>query len=509
MAETSQALSNLLIITDEASLISQAAAVLSWDQETFLPPAAISERAAQGAVLSALVHQRMTSDSLARCLSDLGASDAQPKGDPGLSDAEQRLVRQVWRTFSQAIKIPESFIREFSFATSEAQAAWAKARENNDFAAFKPQLERVVQLCVQKASYLGTGAEAYDALLDEYEPGVKSKDLVLTFDKLAADLTLLVKEIARQPKPDTAFLKGDWPIPGQQAFGSEVLAAMGFDFQRGRLDESAHPFTTTLGRNDVRITTKLYTDDFTRSLYSIIHESGHALYEQGIDLFLPSALASGSSLGIHESQSRIWENIIGRSQQFWTYFFPLLKTNFPDQLKGKTAADIYRAVNKVEVSGIRIYADEVTYTLHILLRFNLERALIRGELSVADLPEAWRSESERLLGWTPVSDAEGCLQDIHWAMGAIGYFPTYALGNLYSAMFMQKAEQEVPALWKDIEKGDLVTFRNWLHVNIHRHGLSKTPAELLADVCHQNLTHEPFLGYIHQKYRLLYGLTEK
>jgi len=503
MASIEQAITTLREISTEAGYISQAAAVLSWDQETYMPPAAIEGRASQQAILSALVHQRLTSDDLGTALQTLGASDATPTGNPSLAFMDSRLVRQLYRTWKQARKIPEQFIRNLAMATSQGQVAWANARENNDFAGFQPHLEKIVDLCRQKAEYLGYQGEAYDALLDEYEPGMNTTNVEGTFAALAGELAPLVTNCVRQSKNspiDTDFLSSGFSIEGQQQFAASVMEAMGFSSERGRLDVSAHPFSTSLGRDDVRITTN-WSDDLSRGLYGVIHETGHALYELGLGRELPSALASGTSLGIHESQSRLWENMVGRSREFWQHFFGRLQTIFPAKLQGKTADDLYRAVNRVQLSQVRIHADELTYSLHIMLRFRLELALMRGQLQVADLPAAWNAQAKKLLGAEPANNREGCLQDIHWSMGAIGYFPTYALGNLYGAMFMDQAATEMPKLWDNIAHGQFEPLRSWLQTNIHQHGLAKNAGELLQDICGKPLSHQSYIGYLRGKYQ--------
>lgn len=503
---TEKALATLTEQSKEITLLSHTAALLGWDQETYMPPAAIDERGQQQALISALIHQRITSDALAEALSELGASDASPLGKAELSWHERRTVRSLWRAYSKRKKIPEKFIREEAATASTAQAAWVKAREANDFKAFLPHLEKTVDLSLEKAEYLGYQNEAYDALLDQYEPDSKAADVARVFQGLAAELVPLVEQIISHPAPNDAFLQQSYPLADQEAYSKKVLEAMGYDFSMGRLDVVAHPFCTTLGRKDVRTTTHYYEKDFTKSLYSVIHEGGHALYEMGFADDLPDILAEGTSLGIHESQSRTWENMIARSRPFWQKQFPELQKTFPTQLASVKADDVWRAVNKVEKSLIRIYADEVTYSLHIMLRFNLELALMRKDLKPKDIPGAWNDESKRLLGIVPPSDADGCLQDVHWSMGGIGYFPTYALGNLYGAMFMEKAQADIPDLWTRIASGDLATLRGWLKTNIHQYGAAKTPGELLQDVCGKPLDHKAFMAYLKNKYTELYKL---
>lgn len=500
------ALATLNEQSKEISLLAHTGALLGWDQETYMPPAAIEERGQQQALISALIHQRITSDTLGKALEDLGVSEATPFGRGDLSWNDQRSLRALMRAYTRHKKIPEKFVREEAATASSAQAAWIKAREANDFQAFLPHLEKTVELSLQKAEYLGYKNEAYDALLDQYEPDSKAEDVARAFTSLAKELVPLVEAIVAKPAPDDSFLQKSYPLPDQEAFSKHILTAMGYDFSMGRLDVVAHPFCTTLGRKDVRTTTHYYEKDFTKSLYSVIHEGGHALYEMGFADDLPDSLADGTSLGIHESQSRTWENMIGRSRPFWQKNFAELKTAFPSQLAGVSADDVWRAVNKVEKSLIRIYADEVTYSLHIMLRFNLELSLMRKDLKPRDIPAAWNDESKRLLGIVPPTDADGCMQDVHWSMGGIGYFPTYALGNLYGAMFMEKAQSDIPDLWTRVGNGDLATLRGWLKTNIHAFGSAKTPQELLQDVCGKPLDHSAFMSYLKKKYTELYQL---
>lgn len=493
-------------IAKDIALVSQINSTLNWDQETYMPENAIEGKAEQIAFMSALGHKKMTSDELGSALSDLGVSEDKPFGTKQLDWSQQRLVRAVYRAWTRATKLPERFVREMAMATSTGQSTWVKARQAGDFKMFSPKLEQILDLKREEASLVGYKTEAYDALLDEYEPSMSAADIDTVFTALRADLVPLVKAIAQAKQPDISIIDQDFDLKDQEDFSRFVVERLGYDWKRGRLDHSAHPFSITLGRDDARITTRFDLRGFANGLFSSIHETGHALYELGFDADLHPFLASGTSLGIHESQSRTWENMVGRSLEFWGHFFPELQKRFPKQLAGRTAEQFYRAINKVEPSFIRVDADEVTYGLHIMLRFNLELGILRGKLKVNDLPEAWKAESQALLGITPADDKLGVLQDIHWSIGAIGYFPTYALGNLYGAMFFNKAKQDMPALFGDIAKGQFSGLRNWLKDNIHKHGSAKTPKELLHDVTGESLDHKPYIAYLTRKYKDLYAL---
>jgi carboxypeptidase Taq len=369
-------------------------------------------------------------------------------------------------------------------------------------------LEELVQLNIEKAERYGYEEHIYDALLDQFEPFMKTREVERVFDGLRDSLVDLVRRISEAPQVDDVFLHHSYPAERQELLGNEFLNALGYEFNRGRLDVSAHPFTTTLGPNDVRITTRYHEDLFASAVFSTIHEAGHALYELGVDpKYHNTLLATGTSLGIHESQSRLWENMVGRSREFWSHWFPRVKELFPEQLSGVEKEQFYRAINRVEPSLIRIEADEVTYSLHVILRFQLEVKLMTGELEVKDLPEAWNTTMEELLGITPPSDAKGVLQDVHWSMGAIGYFPTYALGNLYGAQFLRTMLREIPDVYDKVAAGEFAPILSWLRERIHCHGAAKTPKELITEVTGEELDPEYFVRYLESKYGEIYGLS--
>lgn len=491
----------------EIVLLTHTSSLLGWDQETYMPEKGIDERAEQLAVLGGLIHEKTVSPESGRLLDLLGVSDSEPRGKPELPELDRDFLRAMYRRYRREVRLPTRLVTELSRETSLAQAVWAKARKENDFAAFAPRLERVVALTREKAELLGFEDEPYDALLDEFEPWMKTSSVRAIFDRLQPALTSLAGRIRHAVQIDDRFLHTSYPVELQEAFGKIVLSDMGYGSDRGRLDLSAHPFTTTLGGDDVRLTTNYSETLFTKGLFGIIHECGHGLYELGFaDELKQSILADGTSCAIHESQSRFWENIIGRSLPFWRHYYPRLVSRFPDNLSDVPLERFYRAVNKVEPSFIRIEADEVTYGLHIILRFRLELELFSGSLSVYDLPERWRSESQALFGISPAADSEGVLQDIHWSLGAFGYFPTYALGNLYAAQFYAAMRKDLPDLDSSLEAGELHVPLAWLRKRIHAWGMRRTADELVREVTGEPLNPSYFITYLEDKYRAIYDL---
>lgn len=492
----------------EALRLAEAAEALRWDQETYMPEEAIDARSEQVAILESLAHERNTRDEVGTLLSDLGATEENPLGDPSLTSDDRAFLRAKQRAYTLSTKLPPELVRRFAEVTSKAQAAWVKAKANDDYSRFQPHLEEIVRLNQEKAERYGYEDHVYDALLDQFEPSMKTAEVERVFEGLRTSLVDLVRRIREQPQVDDLFLHQRFPVAQQETLGYELLEQLGYEFSRGRLDVSAHPFTTTLGPNDVRITTKYQEDLFASAVFSTIHEAGHALYELGVDpKYHGTLLATGTSLGIHESQSRLWENVIGRSREFWSHWLPRLRELFPDQLDGVNLDRFYRAVNRVEPSYIRIEADEVTYSLHVILRFQLEVKLMSGDLRVKDLPTAWNETMQALLGVTPPTDAKGVLQDVHWSMGAIGYFPTYALGNLYGAQFVDTMGAEIPDFYEKVAKGELEPVLSWLREKIHRHGAAKTPKELIREVTGNELEPSHFVRYLESKYGDIYGLT--
>lgn len=492
----------------EVCLLAHTAAALGWDQETYMPRRAIGERSEQLSLLQALIHRRVVEGRNGEAFGVLGAGDEEPAGDLSLPPADRAFLRRAYRRYTQATKLPERLVVALAQETSKGQAVWQAARQADDFSAFEPALTEIIGLVREKAGLLGYEEHPYDPLLDEFEPGMKTSEVQRNFDGLQEGLVTLLDRIRGATQVDDAFLQRDFPVGAQEQFSREILEALGFDSSRGRLDVSTHPFTTTLGFDDVRITTRYNPRLFQTAIFGTIHEAGHALYEMGFEESLRgSLLAEGTSLGIHESQSRFWENVVGRSRAFWRRYFPRLKELFPGALDPVDQDAFFRGVNKVAPSLIRVEADEVTYGLHIILRFRLEIELITRRLEVSGLPEAWRTMSQELLGIVPERDAEGVLQDIHWSMGAFGYFPTYALGNLYAAQFAEALQGDLPTFEGLVEAGNFQPILQWLRSNIHRHGGAKLPRELLGDIVGAGLGPGAFIDYLQAKYRDVYRLS--
>ncbi|MDR0589717.1 MAG: carboxypeptidase M32 [Spirochaetaceae bacterium] len=494
-------LDQLHAIDRECQCLEKTGALLQWDQETQLPPGGVEERAEQIALIQSLWHGKLTDPQTGRLLTGLGAGEDLPP-------RERDFCRVFRRKYDRAIKLPGDLVRDAARAEGLSQAAWVAARRNNDFAAFAPHLTAMIDFARKKAGYWGfEGPRAYDGLLDLYEPGLTAAETEALFTPLREGLTGLLRKIAQSPPPESSFLDREYAPEEQARFSRKLMEGLGFDPRRGRLDTSVHPFTSSLGFNDIRITTRYAPTNVVSGIFSTIHETGHALYEMGLSPELRgSCLAEGASMAVHESQSRLWENVVGRSLPFWEFWLPRLKTHFPQQLLGVGPEAFYRAVNRVGPSLIRVDADEVSYALHIILRFELEKQLFAGRLRVEDLPGAWNRLMEDLIGVKPPSDAAGVLQDIHWSMGSFGYFPSYALGNLYGLQFWEKLRRELPETDALIREGKLGVIYQWLRDNIYCRGCCMEPAGLLLHVTGEKLSADPFLRYLKDKYTPLYGL---
>jgi carboxypeptidase Taq len=495
----------------EITRINSAASVLSWDQETHMPAGGGEARAEQIAVLQGLSHQKLVSAEVEKLLSQwLDLTTGRPFDEPqdGWDEPSRSLLREVWRDFSRAKKLPSQFVITLSRETSLAQQVWAEAREQNNFAMFLPHLRSILSLKREEAQYLGYQESPYDALLDVYEPGSTVAALRPLFAQLKARLVPLLKRVmTSRVQVDDSILRHAYDQARQLEFGRLVLIAMGYDFERGRLDLSAHPFTTSFHPTDVRVTTRVFEHELQSCLFSCIHEGGHGLYDQGLDQrYYGTPLGESVSLGIHESQSRLWENCVGRSRPFWRFFYPILQQIFHHQLRGIDVEQFYGAINCVKPSFIRVEADELTYNLHIMLRFEIEQDLIEGRTQPEDLPGIWNRKMEEYLGITPQRDADGVLQDVHWSLGAFGYFPTYTLGNLYSVQFFEQAKLEIPHLEDEIAAGQLMVLRRWLEQKIHRWGRMFTPDHLAQRVTGTGVKPDPFLNYLEKKYGELYQL---
>ncbi len=475
--------------------------VLSWDQEVNMPPKGAAARGQQLATLSGIAHRLFTDRKLGDLLNRLRAA-------PGLSPDDARLVSETWHDYDRATKLPEKFVQKFTEETSKAFQAWIGAKRDSNFAAFRPHLETLVSLCREKAELFGYAGSPYNALLDEFERGMTAEQLRPMFAELATRQSALIARIVKSPKQaDMSWLAGEWDTKKQWDFTLRLLRDMGYDFDAGRQDPSEHPFTTEFDVGDVRVTTHCYPDKLIPGFSASMHEGGHALYEQGMreeDRRTP--LGQAISLGIHESQSRLWENLIGQSRPFWEHYGPVLREYFPDQLARVSNEQIYRAINHVEPTLRRLDADECTYNLHIILRFEIEVDLIEGKLAVKDIPGRWKELMKRYLGLDVPDDARGCLQDVHWSHGAIGYFPTYTLGNIYGAQMIAQIEEDVPALWGQVRAGDFRALLGWLREHVHRVGRRKSAVELVRDATRREPSSHAYLEYLEAKYGELYGV---
>ena len=495
----------------EIQRINSSASLLSWDQETYMPAGGGEARAEQISTLQGIAHQKLVSPEIEGLLAAwINPETGEIRDSPGEAwdEPSRSLLREVWRDYSRAKKLPSDFVVTLSRECSLAQQVWAEAKENQSFSQFLPNLRTVLSLKREEAAYLGYRDSPYDALLDEYEPGSTIKELRPLFAQIKGRLVPLLKKIQESSvQIDDTMLFHPFDQARQLEFGRMVLIAMGYDFERGRLDLSAHPFTTSFHPTDVRVTTRVHEHDLQSCLFSCIHEGGHGLYDQGLDpRYFGTPLGDSVSLGIHESQSRMWENCVGRSRPFWRFFYPMLQQTFHHQLRSLDGEQFYAAINRVKPSLIRVEADELTYNLHIMLRFEIEQDLIEGKTHPEDLPGIWNRKMEEYLGIVPSNDAEGVLQDVHWSFGAFGYFPTYTIGNLYSVQFYEQAKLEIPHLEDEIAAGQLMVLQRWLGQKIHRWGRMFTPDHLSRRVTGKSLDPEPFLSYVEKKYGELYKL---
>jgi len=503
MKKTEELIVQLKRLDEKVTRLGHIAALLEWDQETYLPPEGVEERASQIALIVGLHHENIVNGEWASLFAELGCRS----GDfpAGLEETDSAFLRESYKRWSKKTSVPRQLVEDIARETSISQNVWAGARKSDDFGLFAPHLETVIRLKQEYAAAVDPDLDPYDVLLDEYEPGATGSEIADVFDGLADGLNILMEKIRRGSAPDTVFLEKPYDIDLQNDFGRKIQSFMGYDYQRGRLDLSTHPFTTTLGPDDVRVTTRYDKNQVLSGLLSNIHEAGHGLYEQGIGRNLKGTmLADGTSLGIHESQSRFWENTVGRSKAFWDLWYPEFQNMFPENLAYVSAYDFYRAVNLVKPSLIRVEADEVTYSFHIIIRFRLEKALISGELRVKDLPDAWRGAYREHLGIIPPNDATGCMQDVHWSVGLFGYFPTYALGNLYAAQFTRAMEGQKGSVSRLISEGHSDQVLSWLRQNIHRHGRVFLPGELCRRVTGESLNPEYFVDYLNRKYDEVY-----
>jgi len=478
-------------------------AVLGWDMQVNMPPGGAEDRGELLATLGLIVHERFVTDENARLLEDLRSYSDQL--DPDSDDA--RLIKVTQRMYDKATRTPPRHIAEFARAQVVGQTTWQEAKSKSDFSIFLPHLQRLVELRQEYASFFAPYDHIYDPLLDDFEPGLKTADVQAIFSVLRSEQVALIKAISSRPAPKDDFLSLEYSEESQWDFGVDVITRFGYDWEHGRQDKSVHPFTTSLGFGDVRITTRVNPTRLATALFGTMHECGHALYELGYNPAhrrLP--LGSAASLAVHESQSRMWENLVGRSRPFWTFFYPRLQQAFSTQLGNVSLDAFYAAINKVSPTYIRVEADEATYNLHIMLRLELEIAMLEGSLAIKDLPAAWDARFNEYLGVTPPNAARGVLQDVHWSGGMMGYFPTYALGNLVSAQLWEVIIRDLPNLPEQIAQGDFSALLGWLRSNVHIYGAKYEPQELVEKITGNKIDPKPYLRYLNAKYGELYKL---
>lgn len=497
-------LNELKLRLAEINDLEMAAAMLNWDQSTYMPAGGAPARARQMSTLARLAQEKFIDPAVGKLLDDL---QAYGESLPYDSD-DASLIRVTRRQYDKLVKIPAEFVATFYGHAAETYQAWTVARPANDFASIAPALEKTIDLSRKYAEFLGYRDHIADPLIDMADEGMKAASIQALFAELRSQLVPIARAITDQAPADDSCLWQNYPEEQQLAFGLKVIRCLGYDFQRGRQDKTHHPFMTKFSLGDVRITTRVKENFLGECMFSTIHESGHAMYEQGIRMDLEGTpLANGTSAGVHESQSRLWENLVGRSRGFWEYFYPQLQAIFPDQLKNVPLDAFYRAINKVERSLIRTDADEVTYNLHVMIRFDLELALLEGSLSVRDLPEAWISRYESDLGIRPPNNQDGVLQDVHWYGGAVGgAFQGYTLGNIMGALFFENAVKAHPSIPAEICQGQFSTLHGWLKENIYQHGAKFTANELVERATGGPITTQPYINYLRAKYGELYQL---
>jgi carboxypeptidase Taq len=503
---TNDHLQELKDIVAEVTDLNRAAAVLEWDQETNMPPGGLQSRAEQLSTVLRISHVRFTSDEVGRLLDTLEDEYANKPFD---SD-EASLIRVTRRDYDEERKLPADLVAEAARAGTLARPAWEKARKDEKFGLFEPYLEKNVELNRRIADALGYENRPYDALLNRSEPGMTTAQLEAIFAELKRAIVPLVADIARHADAvDDRVLYRGFDPDLQISYALDVVKRLGYDLERGRQDISTHPFSTAFGPGDVRITTRVSRDFFNECLFGSIHESGHAMYNQGMGQNIDrTPLWGGASPGVHESQSRLWENMVGRSFPFWRHFYPSLRSVFPEPLRGVDEEGFFRAVNRSYPSFIRVEADEVTYNMHVMLRFELENEMLEGTLKVKDLPQAWNARFKSYLGLNVPNDREGALQDIHWSYVSFGIFPGYTIGNLIGAQLMEKIRTELLDLDAQVERGEFATLLGWLRKNVHRHGRKFTPNELMERATGKPLTAAPWIAYVQKKFGALYGLHE-
>lgn len=481
--------------------LNRAASVLSWDQQVNMPPGGAEARGQQLATLGKIAQEKFTSDEMGSLLEELKKEYTDPETDEGA------MVRVAARDYEKAKRVPPEFVAEQAMVSTKAVEAWVEAKGKSDFSIFRPHLEKNLELIKKYVSFFPPADHPYDVLLDDYEPGLPTAEVREIFGNLRPKQVALIKAIGEAKQVKSDFLNKSFNEKKVWDFGETVIGKFGYDFRRGRQDKAPHPFETTFSVDDVRITNRFEKNSPLATLFSAMHECGHALYELGGNpAYERTPLASGTSLAVHESQSRMWENLVGRSLPFWEHFYPELKKAFPSQLNGVNVKAFYKAINKVEPSLIRVNADEATYNLHIMLRLEIEIGMVEGSIAVKDLPEIWNARMHDYLGVTPPSDAQGVLQDIHWSYGSIGYFSTYALGNIISAQLWERINKEIRNLEEQIRKGQFVELREWLRKNIHQYGHKYDPRDLVRKVTGNDIDSAAYVRYLTEKYGEIYGL---
>lgn len=499
-----EAYKELIVKSKEVALIGSIASVLHWDEQTYMPRPGAAHRAEQAAYLSGLAHKKFVDSRVGELLNELIESSYMdnPESDEAVN------IREIKDEYDKYVKLPQKLVEDISRETTLSQGVWAEARQKNDFMSFLPNLEKIFKLTLEKAEHLGYEKEPYDALLDIYEPGAKAEELAKVFGGLRDKLVPIVKDIAESAnKPKVDILEREYSREKQQLFSEMAARQIGYSFDTGRLDVTTHPFTIGMGPQDTRITTRYNLNHFGEALFGTLHEAGHGIYDQNLPAeHFGTPRCEPVSLGIHESQSRMWENLVGRGRPFWKYFFSIAQNMFREALADVPFEDFFFAINDVRPSFIRVEADEVTYNLHIMVRFELERAMTKGDIKLADLPAAWNEKFTNYLGITPETDSDGCLQDVHWSAGLIGYFPTYALGNLYAAQFFAKAKEDISDLEDQFKVGNFTALLDWLGKNIHNHGKKYSASYLCEKVTGKPLDPMYAINNLKAKFGELYGL---
>lgn len=500
MITTNTALEQFKELDEKITHLSTVSALVGWDQKVMAPKKGRMLFSKASSTLETEIFKLMISKEMGELLEELSSEH--------FDEVIQARIRERKFTYDKYKSIPANLYREYATLTAEANHIWEEARANNDFAHYLPYLERIINMKKKFVELYGYEGHPYNALLDEYEPGLSVEKLDPLFTDLRKVSVELLKKIKNSPnQTPVEIFEQSYSVENQKKFNQYLLPIIGFDMEAGRLDETVHPFAQPMNTGDVRITTRYLENNVRSAIFGTIHEAGHGIYEQNINKELEgTVLREGTSFGIHESQSRFLENMVGRSKEFWSHFFPTLQTYFPEQLNNVTLDDFYRAINTVTPSFIRVEADELTYNLHIMIRYEIEKGLIAGDFNASDLPTIWNNKMEEYLGIVPDSDSNGVLQDVHWSFGGLGYFPSYTLGNLYAAQILNKIKQDIPEFYQSIASGSFETINNWLHTNIHQYGKLVSPNELIVKVTGEELNAKYLTEYLTTKYSQIYGI---